>query len=169
MTAEVSSILVIGLGGVSRCTLPLLFRHLDVEPSRYTVLDFGEVADAARWVQEAGASFVPGRLSRDNLDEMLGGLVQPGGIVIDLAWNIDTLAMLEWCRGHDVRYVNASLEVWDPYEGFARRPPQDRTLYARHMALRKVIAGWGDNRGPTAVLDHGANPGLVSHFPKAAL
>jgi homospermidine synthase len=37
------------------------------------------------------------------------------------------------------------------------------------MDLRRMIAGWGDNRGPTAVLEHGANPGLVSHFTKQAL
>jgi homospermidine synthase len=32
-----------------------------------------------------------------------------------------------------------------------------------------MIAGWGDNRGPSAVVEHGANPGLVSHFVKQAL
>ena len=37
------------------------------------------------------------------------------------------------------------------------------------MELRDRIARWGDNDGPSAVLDHGANPGLVSHFTKAAL
>ncbi|MFP5369878.1 MAG: saccharopine dehydrogenase C-terminal domain-containing protein, partial [Actinomycetes bacterium] len=43
------------------------------------------------------------------------------------------------------------------------------TLYRRHLELRAMLARWGDNEGPTAVLDHGANPGLVSHFTKAAL
>jgi homospermidine synthase len=37
------------------------------------------------------------------------------------------------------------------------------------MALRKMFAEWGDQNGATAVLDHGANPGLVSHFTKMAL
>ncbi len=90
-------------------------------------------------------------------------------MIVDLAWNIGTADLLQWCREHGVRYVNASLEVWDPYDGVGRQAPVARTLYARHMALRAMIAQWGDNRGPTAVLDHGANPGLVSHFTKAAL
>ena len=59
--------------------------------------------------------------------------------------------------------------MWDPYEGMGTSPPPERTLYARHMELRDRIARWGDNDGPSAVLDHGANPGLVSHFTKAAL
>jgi len=162
-------VLVIGLGGVSRCTLPLLFSELGFEPSRFTVLDFAEVSDHARWVVERGATFVAGRITPENLGEMLGRLVGPGGIVVDLAWNIETTAMLQWCRDHDVRFVNASIELWDPYAGFGSEPPTERTLYVRHMALRRMIDGWGDNGGPTAVLDHGANPGLVSHFTKAAL
>jgi homospermidine synthase len=161
--------LVIGLGSVSRCTLPLLFDHIDAPPDRYTVIDFADVPDDARWVQDHGAAFVAGRVTQDNYAELLGRHVGPGDVIIDLAWNIGTADILEWCRGHDVRYVNASLEVWDPYAGFGREPPADRTLYARHMNVRKLIAAWGDNRGPTAVLDHGANPGLVSHFTKAAL
>jgi len=32
-----------------------------------------------------------------------------------------------------------------------------------------MITGWGDNSGTTAIVDHGANPGLVSHFTKHAL
>ena len=50
-----------------------------------------------------------------------------------------------------------------------RRIPLERTLYVRHMALRRMIARWGDNDGPSAVVEHGANPGLVSHFTKQAL
>ena len=32
-----------------------------------------------------------------------------------------------------------------------------------------MIENWGNNNGPTAIVDHGANPGLVSHFTKYAL
>jgi homospermidine synthase len=32
-----------------------------------------------------------------------------------------------------------------------------------------MIEHWGDNKGATAVVEHGANPGLVSHFTKQAL
>lgn len=170
MTALPQRVLVIGLGGVSRCTLPLLFDSLKVAPNRYTVMDFAEVdAEAVRWVRERGATFIPGRITPDNYAQVLAEQVGPGDLIIDLAWNIDTLALLDWCHDRDVRYVNASLEVWDPYADMATTTPQERTLYARHMRLRELIASWGTNTGPTAVLDHGANPGLVSHFTKQAL
>ncbi|MHB8691446.1 MAG: saccharopine dehydrogenase C-terminal domain-containing protein [Solirubrobacteraceae bacterium] len=163
-------ILVVGLGGVSRCTLPLLFDQLDVPRSRHTVMDFADLAtDDVRYVRDMGATFVEGRITPENYRALLAEHVGPGDLIVDLAWNIDTLAVLDWCHGRDVRYVNASLEVWDPYAGIGSEPPQQRTLYARHMRLRELLDSWGENSGPTAVLDHGANPGLVSHFTKQAL
>jgi homospermidine synthase len=77
--------------------------------------------------------------------------------------------MLQWCRDNGVLYVNTSVEVWNPYEDAHRSDPRAYTLYRRQMDLRSLVQTWGDNTGPSAVLDHGANPGLVSHFTKRAL
>jgi homospermidine synthase len=164
-----SRILVIGLGGVSRCTLPLLFKQLPVSVDAYTVIDFGGDDEDVRVVQEQGARFIRAKVTEDNYAAVLGEYVGNGDVIIDLAWNIGTLDILQWCRDQGVRYVNASLELWDPYADAWTKEPTERTLYARQMQLRALIDKWGDNRGPTAVLDHGANPGLVSHFTKAAL
>ena len=60
-------------------------------------------------------------------------------------------------------YVDTSVEEWDPYREVER--PQERTLYHRHLTLREQAATWPAN-GPTAVVEHGANPGLVSHWTK---
>ena len=71
-------------------------------------------------------------------------------------------------RDHHVLYINTSVELWNPYEDAGSIPPAQRTLYARHMALRRRALGWAE-RGSTAVVEHGANPGLVSHWTKVAL
>lgn len=65
-------------------------------------------------------------------------------------------------------YVDTSVELWDPYGAGEDRHPTERTLYWRHLNLRRLKAGWREP-GPTAVLEHGANPGLISHFTKHAL
>jgi len=39
-------VLVIGLGSVARCTIPLLFTELPVHPTRYTVIDFADVSNS---------------------------------------------------------------------------------------------------------------------------
>ncbi|MDD5628101.1 MAG: saccharopine dehydrogenase C-terminal domain-containing protein, partial [Elusimicrobia bacterium] len=76
--------------------------------------------------------------------------------------------ILQWCHDRGVLYVNTSTELWDPYAGAANKPPQERTLYWRHMDIRRMTAKW-DRPGPTAVIEHGANPGLISHFTKQGL
>jgi len=165
-------VLIIGLGGVSRCAIPLLFRHLELPHGKCTIMDFSDdevVAKAARNLRESGAHFVKGRITRENLGQQLGKYLRRGDLCVDLGWNIGCNDIVRWCRDHGVLYINTSVEAWDPYEGIGRKTPPERTLYARQMALRKMISGWKTPKGPTAVLDHGANPGLVSHFTKQAL
>ena len=76
--------------------------------------------------------------------------------------------ILGWAHDHDVMYLNTSIEEWDPYEGGKNKHPLERTLYVRHMRMREMKSKW-DKPGATAVVEHGANPGLVSHLVKKAL
>jgi homospermidine synthase len=162
-------VLVLGCGSVSQAVVPLLVRDLGIEPARITIVDF--VDNRARVADQLalGVGYEIDRLTEDNLDPFLSARVGSGDLLLDLAWNIDNPTVLQWCRDHDVRYLNTSVEVWDPYADLTATSPLDRTLYVRHMSLRRLRAGWPDNRGATAVLEHGANPGLVSHFAKQAL
>ena len=102
---------------------------------------------------------------------MLGDLVGPGDLIVDLSWNVETLDLLAWCGEHDVRYVNTSLEEWDPYGDIENKSPYERSLYSRQMRVRllKNRLNSRSTPSPTAIIDHGANPGLVSHFTKRAL
>ncbi len=161
--------LVLGCGSVSQAVVPLLVRDLQLPPSSITVVDF--VDNRARIADQLalGVGYEQDRLTEHNFDEFLSARVGPGDMLVDLAWNIDNPTVLQWCRDHDVRYLNTSVEVWDPYEELIATNALDRTLYVRHMSLRRLKATWPDNKGATAVLEHGANPGLVSHFVKQAL
>ncbi|MDP9463040.1 MAG: saccharopine dehydrogenase NADP-binding domain-containing protein [Actinomycetota bacterium] len=162
-------VLVLGCGSVAQCTLPLLIRDLAIDPRHITIVDMvdnrARVADSIA----LGVTYQQYRVTPDNIDAFLSASVGHGDLLLDLAWNIDNPTILQWCRDYGVRYLNTSVEVWDPYHDMASTHPLDRTLYVRHMDLRRMIAGWGDNNGATAVVEHGANPGLVSHFTKQAL
>ena len=160
-------ILIVGFGAVARCTMPVLFRHIDVDPARITIMDFEPNEAALKpWIEQ-GVTFVKDRVTPDNLGTLLGRYLSTGDLLIDLAWNIDCLEIVQWCHDRGVLYINTSVELWDPY-GQGASHPTERTLYWRHMNLRRMIAGWKET-GPTAVLEHGANPGLISHFTKRAL
>jgi homospermidine synthase len=161
-------VLVLGCGSVSQCLQPLLLEHLDMPFSKLTIMDFEDNRAAAKLMLEAGASYVQERITPDNLAAVLGTHLGAGDLLIDLAWNIDCGDIIQWCHDHGVMYVNTSVEEWDPYLDAAAHPPTTRTLYHRHRLLRDQVARW-TVPGPSIVVEHGANPGLVSHWTKVAL
>ena len=161
-------ILVLGCGAVSQCLLPLLFKHLDSDFSKVTIIDLEDQRHAIKDVLDAGATFVKHHITPDDLTDTLAKHLSAGDLLIDLAWNIDSLEIIHWCHDNDVLYINTSIELWDPYADIENQPPTERTLYVRHMALRKLISSWKEP-GVTMVVEHGANPGLVSHWAKVGL
>jgi homospermidine synthase len=167
MVAFQNRVLFVGFGAVARCTLPILIKHVRIDPKRITILDFDPNDAALKPWTEQGVTFVEGRVTPENLGSLLGQHVSTGDLLIDLAWNIDCCEIVQWCHNRDVLYVNTSVKLWDPYAG-SDKHPTERTLYWRHMNLHRMISRWSDP-GPTAVIEHGANPGLISHFTKHAL
>ncbi len=130
-------ILFVGYGAVAQCTLPILMKHVKVSPKNITVMDFEDRREAlAPWLKK-GVQFVQKKITRSNMTSVLKKHVGPGDVLIDLAWNIDGCEILQWCHDHGVLYVNTSVEVWDPYEGAEDKHPTERTLYWRHMNLRR--------------------------------
>src|SRR5262249_50989037 len=90
-------ILMVGFGAVARCTLPILLRHIDVDPKHITIMDF-EPDDMALkpWIEQ-GVTFVRNRVTPVNLGGLLGKYVSAGDLLIDLAWNIDCGEIVQWC------------------------------------------------------------------------
>ncbi len=160
-------VLVLGAGSVSQCVLPLLVEHL-VDAKQITIVDMRDNRHRVSEVIAQGATYVQDQLTRENMDQFLSKFVSAGDFLLDLAWNIDANEIIEWAHDHGVIYLNTSLEEWDPYSAAVSRNPTERTLYWRHMKLRKLTDTWG-GKGPTAIVEHGANPGLVSHLTKKSL
>ncbi len=161
-------VLFVGFGAVARCALPILLRHIAVDPKRVTLMDFeSDEKSLASWVEQ-GITFVRDRVTKENMGALLGQHLSAGDLLIDLAWNIDCCEIVQWCHDAGVLYINTSVELWDPYAMGEGAHPTERTLYWRHMNLRRMVGTWREP-GPTAVLEHGANPGLISHFTKRAL
>jgi len=161
-------ILCLGYGAVAQCALPILLKLVGVPPGNITVMDFEDRSGLLQEWTAKGVKWVRDRVTEDNLGTLLGRYLGPGDLLVDLAWNIDCGEILQWCHDHGVLYINASIELWDPYLGADRKHPTEKTLYWRHINLRRLAAGW-TTPGPTAVIEHGANPGLISHWTKKGL
>lgn len=161
-------IVFIGFGSVARCTLPILLQHVGVAPNQIAIIEFEPNEAALKPWLEQGVVLVRDRVTPENLGSLLGQNLSAGDLLIDLAWNIDCCEIVQWCQDHGVLYVNTSVELWDPYAGAKDKHPTERTLYWRHMNLRRMTAQWS-GAATTAVIEHGANPGLISHFTKQGL
>jgi homospermidine synthase len=156
-------ILIIGFGSVSMCTLPMLVKHVNVPLGNITIMDFEDKTETLKEWTDKGVNYLHDRLKPENFNSTLSKYVSEGDLIIDLAWNIETSDFLQWCHDNKVLYVNASVEKWDPYKDQEKKGAYEKSLYHRHMLIREMISKW-EEKGVTAVLDHGANPGLISHF-----
>ena len=161
-------VLVLGGGSVSQCSVPLLLDSVVASPQQLTVLDTRDVRHRFEDAIARGASVLRGTVTRENLAEVLSSHLSAGDVLIDLAWNIDANTIIGWCHDNGVLYLNTSVEEWDPYDAADARDPRERTLIVRHQRMQEMRRAWSE-AGPTAVVEHGANPGLVSHFVKQAL
>ncbi|MBU0762942.1 MAG: saccharopine dehydrogenase NADP-binding domain-containing protein [Candidatus Altiarchaeota archaeon] len=160
-------VLILGFGSVSKCTLPILLKHVKVPYGNVTVMDFEDKSKDLRQWTEQGVKFVQERITHENMGDTLSKYLEKGSLLIDLAWNIDCCEIVQWCHDHEVFYVNTSVEVWDSYGERFTATPYEKSLYHRQMKLRELTKDWKD--ATTFVVDHGANPGLISHFAKQGL
>lgn len=160
-------ILMIGFGVVARALLPMLIKHLRISPAKITVIDFADRgADLRPWTAK-GLRFVRERVTPFSLARLMSSHARRGDLIIDLAWSVDFFDIVRWAHENEELYVNASLESWDPGEEMQRKSPLEKSLYARYLRLLPLKAAWAG--GPTAVVDQGANPGLVTPLVKTGL
>jgi len=159
--------LILGYGSVAKCTLPILLKHIKLPMQNITIIDLEDKKHALKELTSKGVKFVQHKITKENLASTLSLSLEKGGLLIDLAWNIGCNDLLQWCHDNEVLYVNTSVEKWDPELDMETQSPYEKSLYYRHMKLREMIKDWKNST--TAVVDHGANPGLISHFTKQAL
>ena len=96
-------------------------------------------------------------LPLQNYKELLNRYLKPGDLFLDLAWNIDTCRVIEWCHDNNVLYVNTSIEEWEPY---IERSPAEFTLYYRHERSTRVLLKGGAQRAPLLSLIMALTQGL---------
>ncbi len=158
-------IVIIGFGAIGQGVLPLILRHIGCPPERITIVSAEDQGH-----EEAGGygiKFIKERLVRENLRRTLDPLVGRGDFILNVSVDVSSVALVRYAWEKGAMYLDTCIEPWPGGYTDAATPAAKRTNYALReeaLALRK-----GAERQPTAVLTHGANPGLVSHFVKQAL
>ncbi len=157
---------MVGCGSIGQATLPLLRRNLALGPDRLVVLAADEVGRGI--AREHGALFVHAHLKPRSYRRSLAAHVHAGDLLLNLSVDVSSLDLVRFAAERGALYVDTSIEPWPGVFDNPMLELRQRTNFmARHRALQLAAELGPDS--PTAVLDHGANPGLVSHFLKRAL
>jgi homospermidine synthase len=156
---------MIGFGSIGQGVLPLILRHIDMKPAQITIVTAENRGRAE--AEKFGITFVKKRLTRENYRSVLGPLVGKDDFIVNLSVEVASTALIELAQAAGARYIDTCIEPWpggytDPTLSVSQR--SNYALRENALALRKKY-----RNGPTAVIAHGANPGLVSHFVKQAL
>jgi homospermidine synthase len=158
-------VIIVGFGSIGQGILPLILRHIDIEPSRICIITAAERGHAE--AIELGIRFILNPLTQQNYAAVLEPLLGPGDFLLNVSVNVSSLALVEYCQAKGALYLDTCIEPWPGGYTDPSLSPSLRSNYAlreRALAVRAKHRG-----GPTALLTHGANPGLVSHFVKQAL
>lgn len=160
-------IVILGFGSVGQTVLPLVLRHFNIEPENITVVDRIQHPLFKKY-EGSGVNYVVQEVLRDNLDQVLSSLLQPGDFLVNVSLNIDGIEIVKWCLEHGVMYLDTSIERWPDEQDETIPDLSERTLYKTHQEIRAACAEYM-GRGPTCIVTNGANPGLVTYLTKEAL
>ncbi len=160
-------IVFVGFGSIGQGVLPLILRHIGgVKPERITII----TADDAGQEEAAkhGIRFLKQPLTRDNYKRILDPLVGRGDFLLNVSVDVSSIALIKLCWEKGALYLDTCIEPWPGGYTDPTIPISKRSNYALREEALQLRTG-GNQRAPTAVITHGANPGLVSHFVKQAL
>ncbi|HEX6705978.1 MAG TPA: saccharopine dehydrogenase NADP-binding domain-containing protein [Albitalea sp.] len=156
---------MLGFGSIGQGVLPLLLRHIEMQPAQILI-----VKPSAKGLEAANALGVPhliAPVSCDNLRDVLDPHLGSGDFLLNLSVDVCSVDLIRLCQERDALYLDTCIEPWPGAYTDASRPPAQRTNYALR---EQALALRGRGRHPsTAVLTHGANPGMVSYLVKQAL
>ena len=154
-------IVIIGFGSIGKGALPLILRHIDSPRKRMVVIDPDD--SARRLAELEGVRFVKTALHPGNFRKVLTPLVK-GGFLVNLSVDVSSADLIRLCRDIDALYIDTCIEPWAGGYVDRSKPLAMRTNYALREEVRAI-----KGQGPTAIIAHGANPGMVSHLYKRAL
>lgn len=158
-------LVMVGFGSIGQGVLPLILRHIDMPRDRITIVTAEE---RGREIAEGcGVTFLNSPLTRDNLRATLAPLLGAGDFLLNVSVDVSSVALIEFAHEVDALYLDTCTEPWAGGYTDQSLTPSQRSNYALRETALALAPRFGG--GPTAVLTHGANPGLVSHFVKEAL
>lgn len=153
-----------GFGAVGKSFYEKLSREIKFNENKYYVITMNPNEFHA-YINLGGMTenFKTCEVTRENFKEVFGPYLEEGDLLIDFADTVGTKDICDWCAERNIMYINTGEADWpDHWYCIFEENELKRDLQEKHRQSQTT------NKYPI-VLQHGNNPGLVSHFVKAAI
>lgn len=166
---EDRKILQVGCGGVGSSMPYLYTKHFKFSPKNVIIIDKDESRLEPLRKKFPSIRFEKEEVTKNNYKNIVNKYgLKKGDVFVDLAWYIGTNDLLELCHEKGVHFTNTAIEQWHGSNDCNLKTAECETLYRHQHAVRKMAEKWG-NKGATAVIGNGANPGWVSQAMKLGI
>lgn len=153
-----------GFGAVGKSFYEKIAKEIKFNENKYFVISMDKQEFTA-YINLGGivSNFIQAEITKDNFQEIFGKLLSSGDLLIDFADTVGTKDICDWCASNNIMYINTGEADW---------PENWYSILNENLIKNKLKEKYKNsnflNKHPI-VLQHGNNPGLVSHFVKAGL
>jgi homospermidine synthase len=158
-------IIMVGFGSIGQGILPLILRHIGTSSERITIVTAEDKGQSE--AREFGVKFVNSPLTRENYRSVLEPLLSKGDFLLNLSVDVSSTDLIKLARERRALYLDTCIEPWAGGYTDPNMSVESRSNYAMRLEALKLKDASG--KSPTAIVTHGANPGLVSHLVKQGL
>lgn len=154
----------VGFGSVGQAVLPLILKHIKIDPANITILSKKD--DGRHIAEKHGIKFIQTSVLPENYKQLLSENVKAGDFLLNLSVDVSSVELIKYCQENDILYLDTCVEPWTGGYIDNNLHASSRSNYSLRAA---ALALKQPGKKATAVLTHGANPGMVSHWVKQAL
>lgn len=159
-----NKIVQFGFGAVGKSFFEKISKEIKFDKDKYFIISRDKL-EYTFFIELGGkvGNFIVADINRENFKNVFSKYLSEGDFLIDFADNVGTKDFVEWCASNNVMYLNTGETDWNDnwYSIFEENLKKNK--------LRDLLKQKENVNKYPIVLQHGNNPGLVSHFVKAGL
>ena len=153
-----------GFGAVGKSFYEKVSKEIQFDENKYFVITMDQ-NEFAPYINLGGlvANFITCEVTRENFSTIFEKYLSSGDLLIDFADTVGTKDILNWCAEKNIMYINTGEADW---------PENWYSIFNENVIKNEIKEKHKNSRTTNLhpiVLQHGNNPGLVSHFVKAGI
>ena len=153
-----------GFGAVGKSFYEKVQKEIKFNENNYYVIT-ADKSEFNAFINLGGmvANFVEANVTKDNFKKVFEKYLEEGDLLIDFADTVGTKDICRWCAEKNIMYINTGEADW---------PENWYSILNENLLKNKLKEEYHNNNYVNKypiVLQHGNNPGLVSHFVKAGI